>query len=84
MTQIREKNCHILTQQVHKNFLKYCLGLAGKGKNRLFRWSRDLTAGALCPPTLTLPLSFDPEALDGEGGGKGGGDAGRHFYATFR
>jgi hypothetical protein len=26
------------------------------------------------PPTLTLPLSFDPEALDGEGGGEGGGD----------
>jgi len=21
------------------------------------------------PPTLTLPLSFDPEALEGEGGG---------------
>ena len=26
------------------------------------------------PPTLTLPLSFDPEALDGEGGVEGGGD----------
>ena len=30
--------------------------LAGKGKIRFFPWSRDLTAGALCPPTLTLPL----------------------------
>jgi len=25
-------------------------------------------------PPLSLPLSFDPEALDGEGGGQGGGD----------
>jgi hypothetical protein len=25
------------------------------------------------PPTLTLPLSFDPEVLDGEGGGGRGG-----------
>jgi hypothetical protein len=29
----------------------------------------------LGPPTLTLPLAFDPEALDGEGGGEGGGDS---------
>jgi len=30
---------------------------------------------SVIPPTLTLPLSFDPEALDGEGGGVGGGDS---------
>jgi hypothetical protein len=32
---------------------------------RLFKYSEEN------PPTLTLPLSFDPEALDGEGGGEG-------------
>ena len=43
--------------------------LAGKGKNRLFRWSRDLTAGALCPPTLTVRLSSrrSPPPRRGEG-----------------
>ena len=33
------------------------------------------------PPTPTLPLSFDPEALDGEGGGEGGGDS---FWLRLR
>jgi len=29
-----------------------------------------------------LPLSFDPEALDGEGGGEGGGDLRRIFFCN--
>jgi len=46
-----------------------------RGRNAFYRWHQDLTFGDFCPPTLTLPLG---------GGGKGGGDAFRDFYATFR
>jgi hypothetical protein len=37
----------------------------------LYPW---ITVFIRVPPTLALPLSFDPEALDGEGGGEGGGE----------
>jgi len=46
-----------LTQQVHKNFLKYCLGrLQAKGKADFFDGYGTSPPVPFAPPTLTLPL----------------------------
>jgi hypothetical protein len=46
----------VFIQQVHKFLLRIVFSPAFKGPYGFFRQSEDLTPGALCPPTLTLPL----------------------------